>query len=180
MAVRAPDLTTRDLARGVSSACHRRPRYRARVALARVAKVLCYVVRDGHLLVFRHRDHPEAGVQCPAGTLHEGEDPAVGAVRETEEETGHSGFRVVRALGRHDHEFRDSFAGVERHEIHVRHVFLVEPPAGLPERWSHLAEEGNGDFWFEFSWMPIDDGLLLAGDQHSYLGDLTPSERYQR
>lgn len=147
--------------------------YRAQVALARVAKVLCYVTRDGQLLTFHHRDYPEAGVQVPAGTLHDGEDPAVGALRETEEETGRSGFRVVRALGRYDHEFRDTFAGVERHEIHVRHVFLVEPPPGLPESWSHLAEEGNGDFWFEFSWIPIDDELRLAGDQHAYLGDLT-------
>jgi len=143
------------------------------VKLVRVPKVLCYVVRDGRLLVFGHRDYPEAGVQVPAGTLHEGEDPTIGALRETDEETGRTGFRVLRALGRFDHEFRNTFAGVERHEIHVRHVFLVEPPAGLPERWSHLAEEGNGDFWFEFSWMPIDDGLRLAGDQHMYLGVLT-------
>ncbi|MGI8877864.1 MAG: NUDIX domain-containing protein, partial [Candidatus Limnocylindria bacterium] len=112
------------------------------MGLARVAKVLC-VIRDGQLLVFRHRDYPEAGVQVPAGTLHEDEDPAVGALRETEEETGRSG-RIVRTLGRFDHEFRDRFAGVERHEIHVCHAFLVEPPPGLPERWSHLAEIGDG------------------------------------
>ena len=104
------------------------------MALARVAKVLCYVVRDGHLLVFRHRDYPDAGVQVPAGTLHEGEDPAVGALRETEEETGRRGFRVVRALGRFDHEFRSTFAGVESHEVHVRHVYLVEPPGGRSRR----------------------------------------------
>lgn len=146
------------------------------MALDRVAKVLCYVVRDGQLLVFRHRDYPEAGVQVPAGTLHEGEDPAVGALRETEEETGHSGFRIVRTLGRYEHEFRDRFGGFERHEIHVRHVFLLEPPPSMPERWSHLAEEGNGDFWFEFWWMPITDELQLAGDQHSYLRDLAASD----
>lgn len=148
--------------------------------LARVAKVLCYVIRDGHLLVFRHRDHPEAGVQVPAGTLHEGEDPAVGALRETEEETGRSGFRIVSTLGRYDHEFRHTVAGVERYEIHVRHVFLLEPPPGLPDRWSHLAEEGNGDFWFEFWWTPIDDELRLAGDQHALLGEITPPERHPR
>lgn len=61
------------LARAAVRACtarrHRRPRYRAPVALARMAKVLCYVVRDGHLLVFRHRDYPEAGIQVLTGTL---------------------------------------------------------------------------------------------------------------
>lgn len=146
------------------------------MSVARVAKVLCYVVRDGQLLVFRHRDYPEAGTQVPAGTLHDGEDPADGALRETEEETGRSGFHVVRALGRYDHEFRNTFAGVERHEIHVRHVFLVEPPPGLPDRWSHLAEEGNGDFWFEFWWAPITQALRLEGDQHSHLGGIAVSE----
>ena len=139
------------------------------MALPRIGKVLCYVVRDGRLLVFRHRDHPDAGMQVPAGTLHDGEAPAAGAIRETVEETGRSGYRIVAKLGEYDHEFRNTFQGVERHEVHDRHVFHLEPPAGLPESWSHLAEEGNGDFWFEFSWVPIGPDLVLAGDQHALL-----------
>jgi 8-oxo-dGTP pyrophosphatase MutT (NUDIX family) len=137
-----------------------------------VGKVLCYVVRDGRLLVFRHRDHPDAGVQVPAGTLHQGEDPAAGAVRETEEETGHRGFRIVAKLGVHDHEFHQVLGGREWHEVHERHIFHLAPPPGLPESWSHLAEEGNGDFWFEFRWVPLAPNLTLAGDQHAYLGGL--------
>lgn len=136
------------------------------MTLPRIGKVLCYVVRDGRLLVFRHRDHPDAGVQVPAGTLHDGEAPEAGAIRETEEETGHRGFRIVAKLGVYEHEFRDTFAGVERHELHERHVFHLEPPADLPESWSHLAEEGDGDFWFEFTWVPYGTDLVLAGDQH--------------
>lgn len=101
-------------------------------------KATCYVVRDGRLLVFRHRDHPLAGVQVPAGTLHPDEPPAAGALREAEEETGRSGFRILRAL--------------------------------------HLAEEGNGDFWFDFSWVPLTPDLVLAADQHAYLGRLRPVE----
>lgn len=67
--------------------------------------------------MFRHRDHPLAGVQLPAGTLNPDELPSVGALRETEEETGRSGFRIVRALGSADHEFRNDAPGFERHEI---------------------------------------------------------------
>lgn len=141
--------------------------------LPRFRKVLCYVVRDGRLLVFRHRDYPEAGLQVPAGTLRDGEGPELGAIRETEEETGRTGFSVARPLGAYDHEFRDRFRGVERHEMHERHVFLLVPPPDLPERWAHLAEEGNGDFWFEFSWLPLTPDLVLAGDQHSYLSAVT-------
>jgi 8-oxo-dGTP pyrophosphatase MutT (NUDIX family) len=139
------------------------------VTLPRVGKVLCYVVRDGQVLVFRHRDHPDAGLQVPAGTLHEGEAPEVGAIRETEEETGRRGYRVVAKLGVYDYEFRNTFEGIERHELHERHVFHLEPPPGQPESWSHLAEEGNGDFWFEFSWASHGPDLVLAGDQHELL-----------
>ena len=140
--------------------------------LPRVGKVLCYIVRDGHLLVFRHRDYPEAGVQVPAGTLHQGEAPETGAIRETEEETGRSGYRIIAKLGEYDHEFQNTFAGIERHEIHERHVFHLEPPPGLPDAWSHLAEDEEGDFWFEFSWVAIGPDLVLAGDQHALLGQL--------
>jgi len=144
--------------------------------LPRVRKALCYVVRDGQLLVFRHRDHPEAGVQVPAGTLHDGESPAAGAIRECEEETGRSGFRIVQRLGACDYEFRNTAPGFDRHETHERHFFALQPPAGLPDRWSHLAEEGNGDFWFEFSWVPLTPDLVLAGDQHAFLRQLGVDE----
>lgn len=141
--------------------------------LPRVGKVLCHIVRDGHLLVFRHRDYPEAGLQVPAGTLLEGESPARGAIRETTEETGRTGFRIGRARGTYEYEFRNMFEGVERHELHMRHVFSLIPPDGLPDRWSHLAEEGNGDFWFDFSWVPLTTDLSLAGDQHGMLSRLS-------
>ena len=133
---------------------------------------MCYVVRNGRLLVFRHRDYPEAGVQVPAGTLRDGEAPEAGAIRETEEETGRRGYRIVAKLGTFDYEFRDTFEGVERHELHERHVFHVAPPPELPDAWSHLAVDEEGDFWFEFSWVPIGPDLVLAGDQHALLGQL--------
>ena len=142
----------------------------------RIRKVLCYVVRAGCLLVFRHRDFPDAGVQVPAGTVHDGEAPAVAAVRETQEETGRAGFSVIRKLGVHEYEFRETFRGVERHELHERHVFLLAPPKDLPDAWSHLAEPGEGDFWFEFSWAPLAPELTLAGDQHALLAEIRGSE----
>lgn len=140
--------------------------------LPRFRKALCYVIRDGQLLVFTHRDHPDAGVQVPAGTVQEGEAPEVAAVREAEEETGRTGFAVIRRLGIREHRFFDVFKGVERHEFHERHVFLMSPPDDLPERWSHLAEEGNGDFWFDFYWIPLHASVTLAGDQHALLDQI--------
>ncbi|WP_346535584.1 NUDIX hydrolase [Micromonospora sp. DPT] len=65
-------------------------------------KVLCYVVREGHLLVFRHTDfsYEEVGIQVPGGGVRSGEDPADAALREAREETGLTGSTVVRKLGR--------------------------------------------------------------------------------
>ncbi|WP_234326731.1 NUDIX domain-containing protein [Streptomyces sp. NRRL S-337] len=50
-------------------------------------EVLCYVVRDGKLLVFRHTDfsYEEVGIQVPAGSLREGETPEAAALREAGE-----------------------------------------------------------------------------------------------
>ena len=48
------------------------------------SKVLCYIVRDGQLLVFRHVDYDleQVGIQVPAGSIRQGESPEDAAVRE--------------------------------------------------------------------------------------------------
>ena len=53
------------------------------------SKVLCYIVRDGQLLVFRHADYDleHVGIQVPAGSIRHGESPEDAALREAREET---------------------------------------------------------------------------------------------
>ena len=51
-------------------------------------KVYAYITRGDHLLVFRHVDFPEAGIQIPGGTLEDGEEPDEAVLREAFEETG--------------------------------------------------------------------------------------------
>ena len=51
-------------------------------------KAVVYLVQGRDLLVFTQPASPEAGVQVPAGTVHDGEEPRVAALRELEEETG--------------------------------------------------------------------------------------------
>ncbi len=41
--------------------------------LPTLKKVFAYITRGDKLLVFRHADFPEAGIQVPAGTAKEGE-----------------------------------------------------------------------------------------------------------
>jgi 8-oxo-dGTP pyrophosphatase MutT (NUDIX family) len=99
-------------------------------------RVVAYVVRDGALLVFDHRDVPEAGTQFPAGTVEDGEDPAVAAAREVLEECGVRA-RVVRELG-----MTDEIA--PRGE--PRRNFFFELATDDPRNeWEHVVGGGGGD-----------------------------------
>ena len=60
--------------------------------MTQIKKAYAYVtrVRDGKLqvLVFLHKDIPEAGIQIPKGTVKEEEDTYSAVIREVKEETG--------------------------------------------------------------------------------------------
>ncbi|MCO6502731.1 MAG: NUDIX domain-containing protein [Acidimicrobiales bacterium] len=47
-----------------------------------VRKALAYVTAGTRLLLLVHPDHPEAGIQVPAGTIRSGEEPGDAALRE--------------------------------------------------------------------------------------------------
>ena len=137
---------------------------------ATVLKVVAYITREDELLVFRHRDFPEAGLQVPAGTVEEGETPDAAVLREVQEETGlpHAAVRVKAYLGRRVRE-----AGIQCHDQHFYHLLLT---ANAPDSWLHYetnAGAGEEPIAFMFAWMKLDDpNLCLAGEQDSLLGKL--------
>ena len=141
----------------------------AETALFVKGKVLAYVTRGDDLLVFRHRDFPEAGLQVPAGTIEEGEDPELAVLRELREESGLTDVRMVGLLGRYTYD-------APRHagEVHDRYVFHLELRGPADESWLHYEmdpSDGGSPLAFEFCWMSLrDPDLLLAGGQ----GDLLP------
>ena len=45
-------------------------------------KVYAYITYANRLLVFRHVDGPDAGIQVPGGTIEEGEAPDEAVMRE--------------------------------------------------------------------------------------------------
>ena len=53
-------------------------------------RVLVYVERDDGLLVFEHRDYPEAGIQVPAGGVHQELPRCLHACRHSEGEASHN------------------------------------------------------------------------------------------
>lgn len=121
-------------------------------------RVVAYVVRDGALLVFDHRDVPEAGTQFPAGTVEDGEEPAAAVVREVLEECGVRA-QVVRELG-----LTDTVAP-KRGE--PRRNFFFELTTDDPrEEWEHVVGGGGGDEGMVFvcRFVPLKGLPPLAGD----------------
>jgi 8-oxo-dGTP pyrophosphatase MutT (NUDIX family) len=128
-------------------------------------KVLAYITREQsgrrRLLVFTHRDHPEAGVQVPAGTVEPGETVEAALFREVREEAGLADLRLARKLA----EQEDIAWG------QIRHVFHLIAPGDAPDSWLHLVN-GHGEdsgMAFEYYWADLSTDLYLAGDQGRWL-----------
>ncbi len=133
-------------------------------------KVVCYIVRNGRLLVLRHLDQPwdASGIQVPAGSIRPGESPESAALREAAEETGLTTLRLVRKLG----EVRYDMAPY-RPEIQHRHVFELDIPDDAPERWTSREADPDGGGEqpaFECYWIPLAQGHVLSAGQGALLG----------
>jgi len=125
-------------------------------------RVLAYVTRerdgDKQLLVFEHRDFPDAGLQVPAGRIEPGEELEPGLLRELEEESGLGNARVLRKFG--------TFSP---HELphgrrYTNHAFELEAP-DAPEAWEHVVA-GDGDdagLVFRYRWVPLSPPPELWG-----------------
>jgi ADP-ribose pyrophosphatase YjhB (NUDIX family) len=100
-------------------------------------RVVIYVEREDGLLVFDHRDHPDAGTQVPAGGVDAGETLVEAVIREVREETGVRLIAAPTLLGTHEH-----LDGLGQPAL--SHFFRVEAPAGLPPAWEHVVV-GDGD-----------------------------------
>ena len=135
-------------------------------------KVLGYVTRGEHLLVFRHRDFPEAGLQVTAGTIEEGEDPQDAALRELREESDLTEVRVVGLLGRYLYDAAPHWG-----EVHDRYVYHLELTGSAEQSWLHYEtdpSDGGPPIAFSFFWMSLrDPELRLAGGQGDLLHKLT-------
>lgn len=135
-------------------------------------KVVCYIVHDDHLLVFRHRDVSAeiVGIQVPAGTIEAGETPAEAAAREGHEETGLYP-RVVHALGSSEYDLSPT-----RPEIATRHFFWMEADdADLSARWEagedDPSDNGPPQRWTCW-WLPLRHAHVLSAGFGMMIGRL--------
>lgn len=130
-----------------------------------VRKAFAYVTHRGRLLLFRHPDSPDAGVQVPAGTVEEGEDPEAAALREAREETGLDGLAIAGFLG----ERLFDRAPYGRAELHRRFFYHVRCSGHPPDAWRHWertpSDGSPAPIALDFFWAPLPDGVpeLIAG-----------------
>jgi ADP-ribose pyrophosphatase YjhB (NUDIX family) len=128
-------------------------------------KVFAYVTHGDQLFVFVHPNHPDAGIQVPAGTLEKVEDPRDGVLREATEETGLRGLEVVQFLG----EQRRDMSGDGIAEIHHRYFYVLVCREQPPETWPHgeltPSDGGSTPIPFDFFWARMPDQIpkLVAG-----------------
>lgn len=134
-------------------------------------KVLAYITRgqgpDLELLVFTHRDYPEAGLQVPGGTVEEGEQLIDAMYREIFEETGISFDDLSLAENIHTY----NYYPFHQETIHERTFFHLNY-LGNQVEWEHLVfceGEDNG-LVFQFRWERVESLPLLSGDQGAAMG----------
>lgn len=117
-----------------------------------IEKVGIFVVRTRkgsvELLVFKHRNYPELGIQFPAGTVENHESPATAATRELFEETGLQFLIKPHLIGTW------TFYKTYSSQFQRRHVYLFREETSLPDFWSHEVKSGADDsgLIFEFEW----------------------------
>ncbi len=138
-------------------------------------KVLIYITQNDRLLVFRHTQFPEAGIQVPAGTIKAGEDPLQAALREAWEETGleMNKLKLCGKLGEDEFLAGDASEPATTH----RHFYHFEFTGKTLERWLHYeTDPSDGSpalIEFEFYWVKHPDEIpALAGDQGAMLTKL--------
>ncbi|MCP4542722.1 MAG: NUDIX domain-containing protein [Chloroflexi bacterium] len=100
-----------------------------------IEKVTAFITRrspNGHdLLLF---EHPNAGIQIPAGTVEDGETPEQAIIREVNEETGlaPSSISIRQYLGCAEHRLS------EEHRIIAKSTTVYARPDVTSFDWSHL------------------------------------------
>ena len=129
-------------------------------------KVLAYITKGQEpnleLLVFEHKDFPEAGLQVPAGTIEE-DEPLIDALyREINEETGlvREALSFMGKVHKYNYYPQGKDTAYERNFFHLDYV-------GDQVKWEHIVESDGVDngLTFRFRFEPIGTLPQLAGAQ---------------
>ena len=135
-------------------------------------KVYAYITCEGHLLVFKHVDFPEAGIQVPGGTVEPGEDPAKAVLREVREETDLKDVALIKYLGSVERDLSDF--GLD--EIHQRHYFHCRLDSFPSQSWIAFEQDpsdgSESPIAFHFYWVTLDSVPVLDGGTDEMLAKI--------
>ncbi len=137
-------------------------------------KAFAYITFGTRLLLFTHPEHPQAGIQVPAGTMKPGENPADAVLREASEETGLTTLLIERWIGRYLLD-RRPYGGAG--EFHDRWFFHLTCDGSPPETWRHGEGDPSdgGSEWipFDFFWADLSAELPpLIADHDRFIPEL--------
>ena len=130
-----------------------------------ITKVYAYITSpENQLLVFKHMDFPEAGIQVAGGTVELGEAVEQAVMREAQEETGLSDLQLVRKLGISHRDMKAFGLSV----IHERHYYHLTHQMAAGSEWIGYEETPSDGspapiaLWFY--WIDIaQTGVLIGG-----------------
>lgn len=144
-----------------------------------IVKVVAYITKGEWLLVFRHVNNPEAGIQVPAGTVEPGESLEEAVFREAGEETGLGHLELKAYLGAE----RVDLSRYGREEIVQRHYFHLIHRGHVLARWRYYemnpSEGGPEPIEFELYWVRYPEEVPdLAGGLGKYLMKVNNPPKY--
>lgn len=114
-------------------------------------RVYLYIVNSNELLVLKHTDFPELGLQIPGGTVEFYECPLQAATREATEETGLIDLGAPKFLG-------SSVVQSQRADEDLLEAwfYLIDAYGEVQRTWKHVERHASGnmgDVRFELSWL---------------------------
>lgn len=127
-------------------------------------KVLVYVLDQtiSSVLAFTQQGCPEAGVQVPAGTVEDGEEPVAAAARELREESGLELRELPNWVGTVLFEMYPY-----KFERHLRHIYWCVTDIPKTESWTNIeaATATRGPVVANFEFLSVDSATteLVAG-----------------
>jgi 8-oxo-dGTP pyrophosphatase MutT (NUDIX family) len=133
------------------------------ISKPRQAKVIVYVIAQGHLLVNWHCDFPDAGIQVPGGSIEENEEIIEAAFRELHEESG------MLLSGKAEVATRTDFEPAwDSKNIHDRHFVVIRPPDVSLLPFLHVVTSGTMDkgIRLAYFWVPLAVATEILGSGH--------------
>ncbi len=135
-------------------------------------KVYAYITSGSRLLLMRHLDSPESGLQVAGGSVKKGEDLVSAVLREVEEETGLMNLEFHGCVGASIRYMKD--IGID--EVHHRFFYHLVCLEETPESWRHDENDPSdgspAPIRMEWFWVEQAEVPALTGDLSEFLNTL--------